>query len=305
MSDALTAVQLFMFLAVDTWQNLCAAHELKISYGEETITNSCLLEMKRARLRTVVVRQFTKHEEASWGADWEWWIRVTRGGWVRYAVQAKKIAVPTARYPTLRHKVKDSKCPGYQIDRLDWFANACRPRAVPAYCFYNYVDIHNLKARDVSLLQHRLRSAPLLGLCPPAQHHPERLLGCTVAHLEFVKTFHARGRPKDFLSIHLPALYQGDVLPWHELLLGLPRSLVAPGPGQPDQPYIVPAIPRAIADFALGRTDRVPLELYPRGGPDGPASGAAEAADVFLPKRLAILEMSNLEEKLNVGDRNQ
>lgn len=42
-----------------------------VSYGEETITETNLLEIVRRHPMQVRLRTFTKHQEALNGADWE------------------------------------------------------------------------------------------------------------------------------------------------------------------------------------------------------------------------------------------
>ena len=67
-----------------TSRNLEFSHrgDVWVSYGEETITESNLLEIRRRHPNVVRVRTFPKVVEATNGADWEWrivgWRRTLR-----------------------------------------------------------------------------------------------------------------------------------------------------------------------------------------------------------------------------------
>ena len=87
------AVKLLESLAKQTWDRIKDGYELEISQGEETITDLNLLEIKRSGIRSFQVVKLTKAEEAIKGIDWEWWIGSESQGWLRYAIQAKKIQV--------------------------------------------------------------------------------------------------------------------------------------------------------------------------------------------------------------------
>ncbi len=64
----------FLDLGDATSRNLGFSHrsDVWVSYGEETITETNLLEIRRRHPHHVRVRTFPKQIEATNGADWEW-----------------------------------------------------------------------------------------------------------------------------------------------------------------------------------------------------------------------------------------
>lgn len=83
----------FLELGDAVSRNLALAHrdDCYISYGEETITETCLLEIHRRHSKIVKIKTFTKREEARNGADWEWCL-VGRKHTFKMRVQAKRLA---------------------------------------------------------------------------------------------------------------------------------------------------------------------------------------------------------------------
>lgn len=129
----------FEEIANNTWINLKDAKRLGIFYGEETITNNILLYLARLNLPSIKIIQTPKNIEAKQGTDWEWWIGSKNIGWLRYAVQAKKLYKPY--YDQLNHKVgKEKKC---QNIILKEYAEA--NKAIPLYALYNYIELDNYK----------------------------------------------------------------------------------------------------------------------------------------------------------------
>lgn len=118
-------------LAHATSQNLEFAHRkgVNVSYGEETITETNLLELRRRHPGVITLRTFGKKVEAKNGADWEWHIigRARRFG---MRVQAKRVqknnvlkiphVVKSSKAEQLRLLIKDAKVSGL----------------MPVYCFY-------------------------------------------------------------------------------------------------------------------------------------------------------------------------
>lgn len=111
--------------------------DVPISYGEETITESNLLELRRHHSDIVHLRTLSKHEEASIGADWEWYI-VGRRRTLRMRVQAKR--VQRTGVLKIRHVVGQSG--GQQRDLLIQAARVARMR--PMYCIYCTESHRNL-----------------------------------------------------------------------------------------------------------------------------------------------------------------
>jgi len=131
-------INVFESIASSTWQRIRLGEAYKVSQGEETITDINLLELARANSSAVRVIKTPKGKERYQGTDWEWWIGNDRLGWLRYAVQAKKVNPDTSRYDVLEHKVGGAR----QIDILEQYAKA--NHAIPLYCFYNYLDHSSL-----------------------------------------------------------------------------------------------------------------------------------------------------------------
>lgn len=81
------------------------------------------------------VLKTTKFFEAQSGIDWEWWIGDDRSGWLRFAIQAKKIG-PNGRYDALKHHVNlPHGRKMYQHNLLKRYAKA--HGAIPLYCLFN------------------------------------------------------------------------------------------------------------------------------------------------------------------------
>lgn len=103
--------------------------DVPISYGEETITESNLLELRRRHSDVVHIRTFSKHEESKIGADWEWYI-VGRKRTLKMRVQAKR--VQRNGVLKIRHAVASS---GRQQREL-LIKAAQENRMRPMYCIY-------------------------------------------------------------------------------------------------------------------------------------------------------------------------
>jgi hypothetical protein len=169
----------FQELAIDIGERLRDARDLSVRFGEETITDIVLLDMKRKNPAQISVIQTPKLDESLKGTDWEWWIGSDRIGWLRYAVQAKRLHLPSKRYTSLTHVVGGQ----LQIDILNNYASA--NEAIPLYCFYNFVE-GNL-AR---------------GAWNCCQSFEEAQLGCTVIPSFVVRRAIEQHGAKNFSWIH-------------------------------------------------------------------------------------------------------
>ena len=119
-------------IAEDTWNLLEYAHGHRSPLSEDTITEINLLRLKSAQLPGMKIRRVpSRQEEARTGIDWEWWIGTDGFGWLRYAVQAKKLYAD-GRYRCLKHPVHGRQ----QMDILADYSNI--KNAIPLYCFYNF-----------------------------------------------------------------------------------------------------------------------------------------------------------------------
>ena len=134
--DSLDAI--LQSLSKDIWERLRDVSALptahSVRFGEETITDILMLDLNRHGLTRTVFIQTPKSKEALTGTDFEWWLGSDAAGWIRLAVQAKKIHLESERYPNLKHSVKGMS----QVGLLERFA--ARHGAIPLYCLYNYTD---------------------------------------------------------------------------------------------------------------------------------------------------------------------
>jgi len=184
-----------------TWERLRDAGTLRIRFGEETITDLLLLELKRIGSGQIHIIQTPKYVEQTSGTDWEWWIGQDRLGWWRFAIQAKKLDSNTRRYDGLGHKVGGITP---QMELLRQYAEV--NHAIPLYCFYNYLP--GLNVSQIAAVWHCCESTP-----------DERQLGCTVTSLPIIDQASAfRGR-KNFRWIH----QWPQTLPWR-CLVKCPRT---------------------------------------------------------------------------------
>lgn len=173
-------------LAHATSQNLEFAHrdDVNVSYGEETITETNLLELRRRHPTIIHLSTFGKKEEARNGADWEWHI-IGRGRMLRMRVQAKRLQKDDKL--KIPHKVASSS--KQQIDLLISDAQACGLK--PIYCLY------------ASELQRSIWKKQ-----PPSGKSEEFEYGCLLTSAHKVKA----KMPKTLPEI------EADSVPWHYLV---------------------------------------------------------------------------------------
>lgn len=121
----------FLELGDATSVNLAFSHRQSegVRYGEETITESNLLEIRRRHPHLVRVYSFSKVEEARSGGDWEWHI-VGRKRTLKMRVQAKRVR----RNGDLRvrHMVRSSR----RQQRCLLISEARADCMKPVYCIY-------------------------------------------------------------------------------------------------------------------------------------------------------------------------
>ena len=79
-------------LAEDTWENLREAKKMSVRFGEETITDLLMLELRRKGFWTF--KQTSLTCEPIKGTDFECWIGWPGRNWTGFAVQAKKAHTP-------------------------------------------------------------------------------------------------------------------------------------------------------------------------------------------------------------------
>ena len=180
---------LFESLARTTWEWLGQARQLKLSFSEETVTDIAALHIAGAAISRIKVAKTTKKQEKRSGIDWMWFIGNQAQGYIRYAVQAKKMTLDDSKNYSyrIRHQVSGIPGVGFQIEVLERFAR--RSRAIPLYCFYNSVD------QDLATDYWHCMTFP-------GQPDDFRQMGCTLVPLDKIQLVHQPNFRKDFASIH-------------------------------------------------------------------------------------------------------
>lgn len=136
-------------ISKDTWHRLQQSWSYGIRLGEETLTDLLLLELARYAPWGIQLSQTTKSQEAHRGTDLEILVSTKRGGFVGFAIQAKKL-YPTKYtddggiYKNLNSKVGNTEI--RQIDVLERYSQ--RVGAIPFYLLYNFVDAYGLARRS-------------------------------------------------------------------------------------------------------------------------------------------------------------
>ena len=118
-----------------TWDQLEKARMIGIHFGEESLTDINLLEIRTRHQTEVKTKTFTKVQESMEGADWEWWLTGASRQWLGFRVQAKVIDVRSNRYEQLHYKTPSGKP---QSTLLCERAAALSPRRIPLYCLYSH-----------------------------------------------------------------------------------------------------------------------------------------------------------------------
>ena len=124
-----------------TWETLRDSNAYRISQGEETITDNLLLYLLRQSLASIHVIKTPKDKEPLMGTDWEWWIGSKAGGFLRYAVQAKKLDYKSHRYLKLKHVVNTQWGMEDQQTILKRYSAA--NFAMPLYALYNFIELED------------------------------------------------------------------------------------------------------------------------------------------------------------------
>ena len=275
-------------LSRQTWEQLHAAKDLSVRFGEETITDLLALGIRRQSLQLTNWEQTTKPEEAIWGSDFEWWIGHDTIGWVRFSVQAKKLILGSKQY-NFRHKV-------HGVSQLEILRDhAMRIGTIPLYCLYNYSANANRTHWQC---------------CRPESFEVEDL-GCTVVHLRTIRNL-AYGQ-KNFDFIHRNT----GALPWRCLascpqlrrLLWRRRTDSIAGQSGDTNPrfddYQETDVARAhyeqLPDMIdsirrSGRIDEVDRRLYGGETEDNLRSYKNDYVDrIILPKWIGILEFEDTD----------
>lgn len=132
---------LFENLSRGIWFRIRDTCKSSIRQDEETLTDNILLEILRSEIPSIQVIQTSKVSEKEKGTDWEWWLGSEKFGWLRYAIQAKKLHPQSQNYPSLNHLSGKKPDRRRQVDVLNEYAS--KNNAIPLYCFYNYLEVED------------------------------------------------------------------------------------------------------------------------------------------------------------------
>jgi hypothetical protein len=123
--------------AVYTWLRRGEAKAAGLPFGEETVTETILLDLKIAYPGDIVIIPFNKREEGKIGADWEWcFISHDEKLCLPMLVQAKVLNNTETGYDHVSRTIGNTGI--RQIDRLIKIA---AQRGMPAaYAFYNHLN---------------------------------------------------------------------------------------------------------------------------------------------------------------------
>lgn len=135
------------------WARRVAAKTSGLSFNEETITETILLDLKTRYPGHVQIVAFNKAQEAATGADWLWsFVSADGSKSLTMLVQAKRLEDAERIYRGIARKIGTRSPPVRQIDQL--IATA-RSQHVPAiYAFYNHVTSGSRIPRKCKSLQH-------------------------------------------------------------------------------------------------------------------------------------------------------
>ncbi len=130
-----TLCDTFRSRAFLTWDMLARGRSVDCQIGEETLTDINILELKIRHSSEIYSCTFSKTEEGSNGADWEWWFTGSSGKWIGFRVQAKVIDIQKNSFNHLHYKQYKSQL--YQSDILIKDALQKASPLIPLYCLYS------------------------------------------------------------------------------------------------------------------------------------------------------------------------
>ncbi len=119
------------------WERRLTAKLAELPFGEETITETILLDLATQHPREISVFPFHSRMEGRTGADWGWCFHDSAAGrFTRMLVQAKVLDARDQTYARLDRTIGNTSV--RQIDRL---LETARQRRCPAlYAFYNHLS---------------------------------------------------------------------------------------------------------------------------------------------------------------------
>lgn len=134
-----------------TWARLREGRACDYKVGEESLTDMLLLRLRKEAPSHITVSPFTKRQEGTTGADWEWWFTDSSGRWLGMLIQAKVLNHKTDRFEYLHYQSQGKK----QKTKLKQYAQ--RKNMIPAYCLYsNWSHHRNLKRSLCNCFDHQV-----------------------------------------------------------------------------------------------------------------------------------------------------
>lgn len=128
-------------LARTSWARRATAKRHALSFGEESITETILMDLAESFPGDIMIVPFNKRQEGKTGADWAWAFQDARSSWnLPILVQAKALDNNEQKYSEMKRYVGRTKKSGRQIDLL---MQTARQFGWPSiYAFYNYLTDH-------------------------------------------------------------------------------------------------------------------------------------------------------------------
>ena len=149
-------------LAECTWHRKAASKLYGLTYGEETVTETFLLDLALTYPGKVLITPFNKRQEAVVGADWAWGFASSDLAYITpMLVQAKALDDEDYEYRELHRFIGSTS--ERQIDRLISTARAWGWPAI--YAFYNHLsDATRVPNNCKSLSLASIHQAPSWGI---------------------------------------------------------------------------------------------------------------------------------------------
>lgn len=218
-----SAISLLETLTSSVWTRLQYSKQFGISQREETMTDTMMLDLKmgidRLGITGMEVWTCSKRWEPHIGIDWMWTVGSPRLGWLRFAVQAKRLDLYDLTYGSFGHEVR----PGiYQIDVLERYARWAR--ATPLYSLYNHLDFGALVPAHCPTPSPASCGCLVSSYWRCCKAFTEDQFGCTVTHLSVVRRAlekpvlprkHHRPTRRRFAYVHEG---EAKTMPWRCLL---------------------------------------------------------------------------------------
>ena len=134
-----------------TWARLREGRTCDYKVGEESLTDMLLLRLRKEAPSHITVSPFTKRQEGTTGADWEWWFTDSTGRWLGMLIQAKVLNHKTDRFEYLHYQSQGKK----QKTKLKQYAQS--KKMIPVYCLYsNWSHYRGVKHSTCSCFPHNV-----------------------------------------------------------------------------------------------------------------------------------------------------